>query len=592
MLPLDKPFTRREFVEKGMTQRDFEAAWKAKYAAFANALGVRWDTTCADVSRTFFYPSCRPGEPRVAKKIDGTLLNLDAVPVEPAKPATSPTASVNAGKLPGDHRLKTWIAQYGATFEINTALRSRAPADIFRGGRAGNPGVHIACPFEDTHTAVGGTGTFVVNASENGGRGFAVHCCHEHCLRDRGDGKSVDRLIFLEKMLERGWLALEDLHNRQFGGGPVETTAHGRTQGRPHHLRVVDRDGRGLDAAVFQANVVAPGKLDFERLKALCKTQIEADVTSEQMGRFVESGQITVANLLESYRESEDDDPYESKLLDLARKKGGEGLSGHRVDAALDEIRKEFKVKQKTMERDFTDAERTIQERLSKMGLLSAEDTLLIPGLQEYADKFAIIRQGGKALIFDLQEPNLSQALMHSGDFQLAYRKEWFEVADANGGRKTIYPAEEFLRKPPKATKVYHGGFVFKPAGTVPANHFNLYRGMLIEPNSSGSCSLLHDLIREVWTRGDPAAEEWVLEWLMHIIARPGERADTSIAIRGRVWRWQELCIRQAPENDPRRDANKPDEREANLGGLQRGIDGQARRSSARSGLRGGQEGV
>ena len=56
---------------------------------------------------------------------------------------------------------------------------------------------------------------------------------------------------------------------------------------------------------------------------------------------------------------------------------------------------------------------------------------------------------------------------------------------------------------------------------------------MLIEPDPSGSCSLLHDLIREVWAQGDRTTTEWVIEWLMHIIAYPGQKVGTSIAIRG-----------------------------------------------------------
>ena len=276
-------------------------------------------------------------------------------------------------------------------------------------------------------------------------------------------------MIFLEKMLERDWLAIDDLHDRQFGGGPVETAARWMTQDRRHDLRVRDRDGQGLDVEVFHASVVAPGRLDFERLNALCQTQIEADVTSEQIAGFVEFGQITVANLLGSYRDSDDDDAYSSRLLALASKKATGSMTGLYVDTELDAIREEFNVKQKTIEKDFKDAERTVLQRLAKMGLLSDEDTKLIPSQREYADRFAIIKTGGKALVFDLKEPNLSQALMTADNFDFAYRKEWFEVADANGGVKTVFPAAEFIRKPPKATKVYLGGFVFKPGRTVPA---------------------------------------------------------------------------------------------------------------------------
>ena len=44
---------------------------------------------------------------------------------------------------------------------------------------------------------------------------------------------------------------------------------------------------------------------------------------------------------------------------------------------------------------------------------------------------------------------------------------------------------------------------MFKPAGNVADDEYNLYRGLFIEPDPSGSCSLLHDLINEVWAARD-----------------------------------------------------------------------------------------
>ena len=101
---------------------------------------------------------------------------------------------------------------------------------------------------------------------------------------------------------------------------------------------------------------------------------------------------------------------------------------------------------------------------------------------------------------------------MHQGD--------WID----GGTGHTIYPAKEFVKKPPRNTRVYHGGFVFRPSGTVPADQFNLYKGMLVEPDASGSCSLLHELIEQVWAGENADVAEWVLEWLMHIVAHPGEK--------------------------------------------------------------------
>jgi len=122
---------------------------------------------------------------------------------------------------------------------------------------------------------------------------------------------------------------------------------------------------------------------------------------------------------------------------------------------------------------------------------------------------------------------------MPRDDFEFLHRNEWIEVVAEDGSITTVYPAKRFLAKPPKDAQFYRGGFVFKPSGTVAADEYNLYRGMLIEPDESGSCSMLYDLIREVWAQGDEQITEWVKEYFMHIVAHPGEKVGTSIAIRG-----------------------------------------------------------
>ena len=169
----------------------------------------------------------------------------------------------------------------------------------------------------------------------------------------------------------------------------------------------------------------------------------------------------------------------------------------------------------------------------SRYGVLSTEDTALIKPMRDYVRDFAILNTGGKAVIMDLKQPDLSKAIMAESDFELLHRNEWVEVASEDGRVNTMFPAKQFLSKPPKDTRVYRGGFVFKPSGTVAADEYNLYRGMLIEPDPSGSCSMFHELIKDVWAQGDETITEWVLEWLMHIIAHPGHKVGTSIAIRG-----------------------------------------------------------
>jgi hypothetical protein len=56
---------------------------------------------------------------------------------------------------------------------------------------------------------------------------------------------------------------------------------------------------------------------------------------------------------------------------------------------------------------------------------------------------------------------------------------------------------------------------------------------MNVTPSPQGSCDLFKRLIFEVWAAGDVELGEWVWEYILHLVARPGELPGTAIAIRG-----------------------------------------------------------
>ncbi len=554
VFPLLNPLSRREVMAIGGRQEDFELLWKAKYAAFADSLGVVWDQSCSDVSRCFFYPSCRVGCTPRAEKFEGPLLDLDTIDVEispdgasagknSSKNCASQRCEVREHTIQGSN-MKAWVAQYGSTFEIESAIRTHKD-DAFFGPKREQGGVHIDCPFEDEHNDGGGTGTFVVNASDNEGHaGFGIHCCHNSCLTRRGNAtrNSVDRLLFIRKMLEDGSLTLEDLQNPELGGGPISARVYhdNRCSSASDNLHVIDEDGKGIDASIFHASMIAKnGLLDFARLNQLCGTQIGPDVTAKQLADFIESRRVTVAQLVECAIQvgfdQEDDDPYAQKLKTLALKKVTRKLLDHQIDKQLGEIAKEFNTKQKTIEKDFKRFEQQVRSfsTSSELGILSVEDTALIKPMRDYVKDFAIINTGGKGVVMALQQPDISKAIMPRNDFEFLHQNEWVEVVGEDRSITTVFPAQRFLAKPPKDAQFYRGGFVFKPEGTVSADEYNLYRGMHIEPAASGSCSMLYELIRDVWAQGDEQITEWVQEYLKHIVAYPGQKVGTSIAIRG-----------------------------------------------------------
>ena len=106
VLPLREPFRRREVVKNGGSQADFERQWKEKYSAVASSLAVAWDAACCDVSRAFYFPSCKPDTEPFAEVITGDLLDLDdfAVAVPSLSSTTKSPAQRTIQNLNDDRR--------------------------------------------------------------------------------------------------------------------------------------------------------------------------------------------------------------------------------------------------------------------------------------------------------------------------------------------------------------------------------------------------------------------------------------------------------------------------------------------------------
>jgi hypothetical protein len=153
--------------------------------------------------------------------------------------------------------------------------------------------------------------------------------------------------------------------------------------------------------------------------------------------------------------------------------------------------------------------------------------------ITKYAEKWAIINSGGKVLVLNMAEPDISKALLAEPDFKRLHRHDYCVQEDQRGREVTAYWAEQFIKRPPAGTKFFTNGFCFKPGGNSDPHSFNLFAGLHEEPCPSGSCDLFRELIFSVWADGDQEVGEWLWEYFLHLVARPGERIRTSIAIRG-----------------------------------------------------------
>ena len=219
-LPLLRPWLAADYAD----QNAANAAWKERIEALAAALDLSHDQACTDTSRLFFLPRRPPdGPPAETAVLEGAPCDIFALPGVDKQDSAEAASDQRRGQQRRGGRdgrseftdpttgegfdLISWSRRLASQFEIATALSTRRP-EVFvpRPGEA--PKRHIRCINEGEHTQGGAdAATFVVNASAS--KGFVHHCRHGHC-----DGR--DRLFFLRRMLEEGWLTVADLTDPRF----------------------------------------------------------------------------------------------------------------------------------------------------------------------------------------------------------------------------------------------------------------------------------------------------------------------------------------------------------------------------------------
>jgi hypothetical protein len=216
VLRLARPWRAADYPD----QDTANAAWVDLIVATAAALGLHHDQACTDTSRLFYLPRHPEGETPVSRVIPGKACDPWALPkIEQTQAADRGSAVApelrnreivvaETGEVLALDLVK-WGATHGPRFKIAEALKARQPS-VLAGYTSDKCKHHILCPFEDEHTNAGADrATIVINAGESDTGGFAVHCRHAHCT-------GRDRLMYVRRMLEEGWLQQEDLTNPEF----------------------------------------------------------------------------------------------------------------------------------------------------------------------------------------------------------------------------------------------------------------------------------------------------------------------------------------------------------------------------------------
>lgn len=534
------------FTELGATSPEAIEAYKAIYNGVGTTLGFKYDASCAEPARLFYSPSSpHSGSPfsrfypsgtatlehGIAELGATTWLNWKDESKFPrvTKETSKDRQRTRGGAAPKQSpslifdgfNLKTWAAQYAYTYNIEALMRDRG---LVKGERAAG-GVFVEC-HEHGHSG-GDQETFAKNGD---GVGFTLYCSG-----NTGGCSDLDRLQHLIGYLKGGAVTLDDLRNHEYGGGEISNRAANektRSSARSNRHRVVDRDGIGFNTVAFIENGLK--RLDLDAINRHCdgSAQIGATLSADDLAEHVRSGRLTVENIMDCVNPPPELSGYERALRDVVSKKR-KGLLAADIDKELATIANAHGTVKTVAKEDFkTAAERLEQDRRS-LGVLSADETAKLATCTDFSAQFVIANTGGKAVVLNTYEADLSKALMSHDDFEKLHRDSWY--IDTQG--KPRYAAADWLFTPPEDARFYRGGLVFKPTSTtrtnVGADQYNLYSGFLIQPDPSGSCDLFHDLLREVWVQGDTELFNWVLEYFMHPLRYPGDKVRTAIAIRG-----------------------------------------------------------
>lgn len=306
ILPMAKAWAAKAY---GGDVKLAHQAWKMAVLAVADRLGLVIDRSCTDAARLFYF-SRVPDQAALERSrtaiVDGDLIDaLSDIDVDKikafeqsekartthAKKARSGLGlGMNGARCPGitvrcpvtgqQLALDAWAARYGSGFQIVEACG--------RGGTHDADGVvtawpmrttrgvmhHCDCPFEHEHSVDTPEGTAVVNASDSASNGFAVICRHDHC-------QGRDRLDFVARAIELGWLSVEDLGNPDFIHQDtldrVRTDQEARQRGGGQSEARKQRDGAHAASgeAEVDANSDWPEPVDFLRGKTAPEFPIE-----------------------------------------------------------------------------------------------------------------------------------------------------------------------------------------------------------------------------------------------------------------------------------------------------------------------------
>jgi hypothetical protein len=84
-----------------------------------------------------------------------------------------------------------------------------------------------------------------------------------------------------------------------------------------------------------------------------------------------------------------------------------------------------------------------------------------------------------------------------------------------------------------KNCRVFTGGVIFKPAGNIPSNFYNLWQGFAVQPKSGASTGLIKQHIENIICNKDPELIKYFYDWVAFTMQRPEVPVGAALVLRG-----------------------------------------------------------
>jgi Family of unknown function (DUF5906) len=202
--------------------------------------------------------------------------------------------------------------------------------------------------------------------------------------------------------------------------------------------------------------------------------------------------------------------------------------------------------------RDDRAAFERVRDRLKKYGVRTGELAKLVTasaesGHQDSDDdvdalvarmnqQWSVVRVGGKVAVMteeldkELGTERITQSFLKAMDFRLLLKNQTVRVLGSSGKPQNAAIADVWLEHKDRLT--YQKIGMYPPPLTVPAGHYNLWRGFGITPRR-GNWPLLFEHFDKVLTGGNDEVLDYQIKWTAYGLQNLARKVETSLLFIG-----------------------------------------------------------